>query len=52
MVIELVRGPTGLQTRLANARNRTRMDWASRGFGNGTGAAGARRDGDGRSEHG
>jgi len=52
MVIELVHGPTGLQTRLANARNRTRMDCASRGSGNGIGAAGVRRDGDGRYEHG
>jgi hypothetical protein len=44
-VTELVHGPTGLQTRLANARNRTRMDCTSRGSGNGTGAA-ARGDSD------
>jgi len=45
-VTELVHGPTGLQTRLANARNRTRMDRTSHGSGNATG----RGDGDRRCE--
>ena len=45
-ITELVHGPTGLQPRLANARNRTRMDCASRGTGNGTAAASPRGDGD------
>jgi hypothetical protein len=44
-VTEFVHGPTGLQTQLANARNRTRIDCTSRGSGNGAGAA-ARGDSD------